>query len=96
MAGTWVEHDVTPQGIFEGPDGIENVTTSDKTRIEVSPTWMTITGQTPLAKGSSILETSAGARKWVVTDVSGDRDVNGRIVNSGTWVYDETLSAAIT
>lgn len=96
MAGTWNEHDVTPQGIFEGASGLENITTSDKTRKEVSPTWMTITGQTPLEKGSSILETSAGARKWVVTDMSTDYDVNGRAVHSGAWVYDETLSAAIS
>ena len=96
QVGTWAEHEITPQGVFESQEGIENISTSDKTRIEVSPTWCTITGQTPLVKGAVIVETTGATRKWVVTDITSTWEADGKIMNTGTWVYDETLAGLIS
>lgn len=94
QVGTWNEQDITPQEMFETQEGIENVTTSDKQRLQVTPTWMTITGQTPLTKGASV--TDGGSRKWVVTEITSEFDAAGRKMYTGTWVYDETLSSLIS
>ena len=90
LEDTWSPEDITPQSLSYTKNGLENVTTSDNLRRQVSCSWVVVSGST-VKVGTQVEEQSGGSGTgayWTVTSVTSSVEASGRMVQQGTLLAD--------